>query len=217
MALLLVGALAAGCQKSPGLFEGEPAQEGTNGRDEPGGQAPGGSDPYGGTNGYGGGGHDPGAMGGMHGSDAPVQKLKQDVQQLRQGESFAHTDLVNAIRDLGSALRALPSGDTKLQDAASRVDGFADRIEAVGSAGNTHGKWAKQALGEAVKAIDDWQKAQGSTALADRIEPITQMVDAIPGDGSFMQNKMAFVNAYEQIADAIGVAWQAGQQPDGTR
>ncbi len=221
--------LGVGCQKSPGIFEEQPnqppVQQPTQQPDYgPGGMQQGQPGAGGmGTDGMqgqepGGEGMQPGTLGQRGQEPVWSQPLRNNVQNMRTAETFRHTDLVKSIRDLTNALQSLPDAGAGLQDAVSRINSYADRIEAAGAESNMQARWAKRAFNEAVVALDDYQKDQNLTGMSDRIANLRSQVEMIQDDQAFMEQRANFANVYEQITDTLIVASMPMEAPErGTR
>lgn len=190
--------VVSACQKSDEPFQGQPPDQGyeqpEQQPDQPY-QAPG----YGeGTN---------GAAGtdqvGATDLPAPIRDLKQNIEKMRMAADMQHTDLVQALRSLANAYGALPMAGTPLTDAVSRIQSYADRIEASGATSNMHSRWAKRALKEGIDALNAYQKEQGYAGMEERMTMMTEQLDQISDDKPFMQQKEAFTNSFGQIADVL--------------
>ncbi|MFN7144898.1 MAG: hypothetical protein ACK4YP_14070 [Myxococcota bacterium] len=223
--------LAAACQKSPGLFDNAPAdttdqglEQGSQGSED-GAYGDQQTSPYGtdqGTTGAPGTQGNEGMQGGMQGDQTgqmgqtgqygqygqgevpqQIQTLQENVQEIRTSQNFQHTDLVQSLRDLSDAFAVLPNADTNVTDAVSRINSYADRIEAAGATSNMHGRWAKRALTEAVNALDTYAKAQNNTNFDQTVQTLTSQIDVIQDDVPFNQQQIAFADSYEQVSNAL--------------
>lgn len=212
------------CQKSPSPFENEPqpeyqqpGQPGTDGG--PGTYGPG-TEGQPGTDGQMGereGQFGQQGRGGRNLANAPqaVQNFHQYVQQLRSASTVEYTDLSQALRNLSDAFQALPADNAKVADAVSRIDSYADRIEAAGATSNMHTRWAQRALMEGVDALEAYEKDQGLTDT-EGIEGLRSQLEQINPEQPFTQQKDAFVNAMDRISGMLVQVSSPRQEP-GTR
>lgn len=198
------------CQKSGGPFEG---LEGTDGYEQ------------GGTNGYQQEGTDgfgqedrPTADQRMIRPDVPkaVENLRQNVDALRGADDIQYTELAKTLRDLSAAFQTLPGAGPSVTDAVSRIESYADRVEAAGATSDMHARWASRALAESVDALASYQEERGFTGMTDQIDDLRDQVDNINVQQPFSQQKDAFVNALEKVSDVL-VEVSAPRQQQGTQ
>ncbi len=197
------------CQKSPGPFEGmaRDDQSGTDGYTEQGDQR--------GTDGFE---QRPTADQRMIRPDVPqaVENLRQYVDELRGTDEIQYTDLSTALRTLSAAFQTLPGAGPGISDAVSRIDSYADRIEAAGATSDMHTRWVKRAMGESVDALEKYQEERGFTGMTDRIQGLRDQIDEINVDKPFSQQKNAFVAALSQVSDEL-VEVSAPRRQQGTQ
>ncbi|MES2641621.1 MAG: hypothetical protein V4850_19170 [Myxococcota bacterium] len=216
--ILAIPLVLAACQKSPEAYEGYGGappeaddQQGTNGE-----MGPPGTDGFGqqGTDGFGQQGRpDVGAS--RPGVPPAVNELQQYVAQLRGAGDMQYTDIAQALRNVAAAYRALPNASPSFTDQVTKIESYADRIEAAGATSDMQARWVKRALTESVDALDQYGKEQNLTGMDERTRNVREQVDQLVEDQPFTAQKDVFVNALSQLSDTL-VQYSVPRQQPGT-
>lgn len=145
-----------------------------------------------------------------------INEFQQYVSQLRGASDMQYTDVSQALRQLAGAFRTLPDASPGIIDQVTKVESYADRIEAAGATSNMQARWAKRALTESADALEMYQKEQNLTGMDDRVQALRGQLDQINEDQPFAGQKDAFVNALSQLSDTL-VHYSAPRRQPGTQ
>lgn len=202
--ILAIPLVLVACQKSPDAYQPAPSDRyPTEERSDPEGFAERGLPT-------------PDIAGRRTGLPPAIQNLQQHVSQLRGATDMQYTDVALALRTLSAAFRALPNGSPAITDEVTKIESYADRIEAAGATSNMQARWARRALTESVDALELYEREQGLTGMADRFDLLQAQIGRIDEDQPLTAQKNTFVGALDQIADVL-VEFSAPRQQPGTQ
>jgi hypothetical protein len=121
----------------------------------------------------------------------------------------AQAATVEAMRSMAAALRAIPAAPERVPSAATSIEVQAARMER-STPGATHADAAKDALAEALDALEAVRRERPEIGLDPPVSQARTAVDRIDASAPFQQQRAAITEALVIVGDALVIA---GQEP----
>lgn len=136
--------------------------------------------------------------------------LQAAAERVRAGEDADQAALVSGIEALADAVAGLPEV-TDGETLRGNLRAYADRIRTSDPASMDHARWAKDAFGEAARALRKVGDQREIEGYADRMAQLDTQIEALAADRPLLEQRVAVAATFDQLAEALTLLGPSGR------